>query len=568
MKALAVTTASTGSPATLIDVGKKIVSGYPALTDDALGTLQFLWRKCHIEDDWSKTGEISDAWDRWTIFPWYMYARYDLEWMTRLISKIAAETPAWREGYTEMVKLLCDRMTQYASWFDMVEQKGLDPNRNAYPYAYYINNMPPGWAGVYNAPGFYGNGLQVHVPPKEVVRGTPYTQRHAPGVGRPYNPDPIWGNGGSYMMGKGYFLNMLAHYELISGKQFDNPVEFVYDDEIRFSYTHDEIAQVLYDQFMAEVDDGGTTLTPGIDCEVGKVFPWCVSVGGMAMHLTDKLHGTNTRTGYYRWLDWIKQENMVGGAETPDGPYNWATIYYDRDIPYNMNGPQHQIPGNWLCCAYQYSMSDLKLATRLYEGAINKFMITEPDGSAHINLPPELGGGEDLVGFGAAVSCAWEFGDYDTHARLQRWANDHYQPTRKDGEFYYKFGIDEQWPRGWPNDWMLMSVAGGPGSWQKMHNDPDIKKFHQPTLVGVNYPDVAVRQAKYDESIGALVLSITAGSDGKLAGEKTTFRIENLNPSKDHHVLMDGSPYNGWKAVTDTEISIDTTIAEHSFVIR
>jgi hypothetical protein len=77
---------------------------------------------------------------------------------------------------------------------------------------------------------------------------------------------------------------------------------------------------------------------------------------------------------------------------------------------------------------------DQNLARRLYAGAKKKFMIKEPDGSAHINFPPELGGGEDLVGFGAAAACAWEFGDSDTHAQLMTWANKHYQPTAKEGE--------------------------------------------------------------------------------------------------------------------------------------
>ena len=83
------------------------------------------------------------------------------------------------------------------------------------------------------------------------------------------------------------------------------------------------------------MDEGGTDLTPGIDCEVGKVFPWCVSVGGLGMKITDKIHNTSYQTSYYRWLDWAKQ-NLVGGAKGSDGPYEWASIYYDRDIPYNM----------------------------------------------------------------------------------------------------------------------------------------------------------------------------------------------------------------------------------------
>ena len=156
---------------------------------EARGVLKFLWRKSHVKDDWTKGGEISDAWDRWSIFPWYMYPRYDLEWSTRVTAKIAQEILAWRVGCTEIIDLMVQRMTQYAAWFDLVEQKGLDPNRAQYPFDYYDKNMPPGWAGVYNAPGYYGNGLATKVPPKEARRTSPYTQPHAPPVGRKYNPD-------------------------------------------------------------------------------------------------------------------------------------------------------------------------------------------------------------------------------------------------------------------------------------------------------------------------------------------------------------------------------------------
>ncbi|MGH8610686.1 MAG: hypothetical protein ACREYF_01215, partial [Gammaproteobacteria bacterium] len=73
----------------------------------------------------------------------------------------------------------------------------------------------------------------------------------------------------------------------------------VYDDKIRFKYTQKQMAKVLYDQFTARVDEGGTDLTPGIDCEVGKVFPWCVSVGGLGMKMLDKIHTVSVGQAYY-----------------------------------------------------------------------------------------------------------------------------------------------------------------------------------------------------------------------------------------------------------------------------
>lgn len=542
-----------------------VIPGYPSLSSDALGVLKFLWRKTHVGDDWTKGGEISDAWDRWSIFPWYMYARYDLEWATRVVAKYAVELPAWREGCSEMIDLLCGRMTQYASWFDLVEQAGLDPNRNQYPFDYYDKNIPPGWAGVYNAPGYYGNGLAVKVAPRECRPTSPYTQPHSPGVGRTYNPDPIHGNGGSYMMGKGYYLNMLAMSELVSGSsRFNQPIEFKYDEKTKFQYTHEQIAKVLFDQFMAPVDDGGTDLAPGIDCEVGKVFPWCVSVGGLGLKLTDKLHKTNYQAGYHRWLGFAKQ-HYYGGEKEPGGDYEWASIYYDRDIPYNMNGPKQQVPGNWLCSAYQYLPFDEEFSIRLYKSAIKKFMHVEPDGTAHINLPPELGGGEDIVGFGAAIAFAHEIGDNETLALLVNYANTRYQPTRDNGEYYYQFGLDEQWPRGWPNDWLWMSLAGEPGSWRKLYNNPNVSKFHQPTVSGVDYPTVNVRQAFYCDNVGALVFAIAPSTEEKV-GKATTFRVTNLT-GENRKILADGEPSDNWKVVGDGEIEVKTTIDQHSFVI-
>ena len=51
------------------------------------------------------------------------------------------------------------------------------------------------------------------------------------------------------MMGKGYLLNIIALYEFVSGSaKYDEPIELVYDDKIKFKYTQLEMAKVLYDR--------------------------------------------------------------------------------------------------------------------------------------------------------------------------------------------------------------------------------------------------------------------------------------------------------------------------------
>jgi hypothetical protein len=123
----------------------------------------------------------------------------------------------------------------------------------------------------------------------------------------------------------------------------------------------------------------------------------------------------------------------------------------------------------------------------------------------------------------------------------------------------YQFGLDEPWPRGWPNDWLLMSVVGGPGSWYRLYNEPNLKKFHQPTVHGVDYPTVDVGQAYYDEGLGALMVAIFPGN--------TTFKVTNLTGTE-RKVSQDGVPFGGLKAVGDGEIEVTTTVDRHAFVIR
>ncbi|MBA2591943.1 MAG: hypothetical protein H0U97_06635 [Gammaproteobacteria bacterium] len=72
-----------------------------------------------------------------------------------------------------------------------------------------------------------------------------------------------------------------------------------------------------------------------------------------------------------------------------------------------------------------------------------------------------------------------------------------------------------------------MTVAGGPGSWYRLYNEPNLKKFHQPTVSGIDYPTVGVGQAYYDESLGALMVALLPG-DEKKTGGKTTFKVTNL----------------------------------------
>ena len=102
--------------------------------------------------------------------------------------------------------------------------------------------IPPGFAGKYNVPGYAGNGL----PPYE------------------FEPDPIAASGNIYY--KGFFNFMLGLYRYVSGNdKYDREFDLVYDDDIRFSYRHSTINEIIAKQIVENVQ--------GVNCEVRKIWP-------------------------------------------------------------------------------------------------------------------------------------------------------------------------------------------------------------------------------------------------------------------------------------------------------
>ena len=134
------------------------------------------------------------------------------------------------------------RMTTYWAWHYWIEQRGADPARNSYPPIYHQLLIPPGFAGKYNVPGYAGNGL----PPYE------------------FEPDPIAASGNIYY--KGFFNFVLGLYRYVSGNdKYDREFDLVYDDDIRFSYRHSTINEIIAKQIMENVQ--------GVNCEVRKIWP-------------------------------------------------------------------------------------------------------------------------------------------------------------------------------------------------------------------------------------------------------------------------------------------------------
>src|SRR5262245_7879854 len=79
-----------------------------------------LWGK------WTKDTRPHEAWDNMSGAPVQDLYRYDLTYATFALALMADVTPAWREGYSAILSFLNDRMLEYWSFVDWVDQKGQD----------------------------------------------------------------------------------------------------------------------------------------------------------------------------------------------------------------------------------------------------------------------------------------------------------------------------------------------------------------------------------------------------------------------------------------------------------
>lgn len=157
---------------------------------------------------------------------------------------------------------------------------------------------------------------------------------------------------------------------------------------------------------------------------------------------------------------------------------------------------------------------------------------------------------------------AREFGDDAICDKLDAHCEAHHEPAWDvaAGEFTWGFGLEEPHPRGQFNATRMMADALSEGAWRRLFNEPDLRKFNEPTVYGVDFPTVCLSQACYDANRGRLVIATDAGLL-HAAGRSTSFRVTNVDPVS-CRVEIDGRLSDDWRIVTG-DLEITTTVGEH-----
>ncbi len=270
------------------------------------------------------------------------------------------------------------------------------------------------------------------------------------------------------------------------------------------------------------------------------------------------LYGSDMHRVFHQWWTYAQAEYVPFHAGRPG---DTLTLYYDPIVNHH-----HRVGlPSGLSLAFQLVPQKWDEARLLFEAAAAQVGWTtlEPvreitrDRTSRVDTPQGT-----LLG----LILAREYGHDAVYAKLKAHAEAHYQPTwdPESGEFTWGFGLHEPHPRGQFNAAMMTAEAGSTGAWWRVFNEPNLRKFTDPTVHHVDFPTVCLSQAWYDVDRRCLVLATDAGVPGA-TGQPTSFRVSHVDPQR-CRVTIDGQPSDAWRLV-DGDLEIATTVGPHTFLI-
>ena len=113
---------------------------------------------------------------------------------------------------------------------------------------------------------------------------------------------------------------------------------------------------------------------------------------------------------------------------------------------------------------------------------------------------------------------------------------------------------------------LMLSEIGQGGDWSWAFQAPYLDKYGAPTVEGIDFPFMGVRQAWNDASSGVLHVSTYAVTSDRREQE-TTFRVTNVPDTEEVFVLIDGQPFDRFEVEGPGVIRLDSDIGEHRYQI-
>jgi hypothetical protein len=293
-----------------------------------------------------------------------------------------------------------------------------------------------------------------------------------------------------------------------------------------------------------------TEAPAGCHCENTKVWPFCLAAAGLGLKLHDLLRGTDHHEVVRRWwTDTCRTKYLhLDEREIP----MMATLYYDPILDIH-----HELPMAGMIPVPYLAPQWPDEAQRLFEAGMKWQGLWEP------NVP--LGNPGDRQ----AASNLWmakEWGHQHVVDALNAAIDEHCEPTwdRARGEFTWGFNLNEPHPRGQYNGTMAAAQVASEGSWWRLANVGPGSRFDEPTVIGVDFPSVALREARWEPATSTLTVTPVGIGDNT---ERTMFRITTIGDPKQwtaHGPLAADVKVR----VVGAAIEVDTPVRQEAIVLR
>lgn len=220
--------------------------------------------------------------------------------------------------------------------------------------------------------------------------------------------------------------------------------------------------------------------------------------------------GTTHHSAFDAWWEYAKDNYVSWDNGRPIA----VDLYYDPVVDEHVGrGPMGIIAPAWYFAPQRLDVAQMGWQTM---AAMTGLLDEGP-----------IAGLDDPATAVMLLQIAGEFADEGTKTRLWQAAEDYIEPTwdQQRGEFTLGFELNEPHPRG---QWNARSMAGWvctKGAWSRIFNEPNLAKFSEPTVYGVDFPRIALSEARWDGQ----ALHLAAHPQHKAAeGSRTSMRIRNL----------------------------------------
>jgi hypothetical protein len=233
------------------------------------------------------------------------------------------------------------------------------------------------------------------------------------------------------------------------------------------------------------------------------------------------------------------------------------TLYYDPVIDYHhRRGPESGLGPALYLAPQRY-----EIGQALFRAAARKLGWYD---AGEVREPPGNPRGT-VVG----LWLAREYGDGAVSARLQQHAEAHHEPmwNRERGEFTWGYRLAEEHPRGQLNAVSAAAEATAPRAWWRIFNEPNLGKFGEPTVVGVDFPRVALRQAWWDRAAQQLAIAV-APLAGAAPGATTVFRVTGLDEPDRWSTVAPTGPHKATCRTVDGDLVVTVPVEPAGYLVR